>query len=53
MLSKMLKLKDHFNNQREKVFIQIEKPYPVTESLKLLSRRQQTLIDEKVRLTNR
>jgi transposase len=36
-----------------KLFKQIEKPSPVTESLKLLSRHQQTLIDEKVRLTNR
>jgi transposase len=53
MLSKMLKLKDHINSQREKVFIKIEKPSPLTESLKLLSRHQQTLIDEKVRLTNR
>jgi len=38
---------------REKLFIKIEKPSPLTESLKLLSRHQQTLIDEKVRLTNR
>lgn len=53
MLSKMLKLKEHINSQREKVFIKIEKPSPVTESLKLLSRHQQTLINEKVRLTNR
>jgi len=53
MLSKMLKLKDHINSQREKVFIKIEKPSPLTQSLKLLSRHQQTLIDEKVRLTNR
>ena len=53
MLSKMLKLKEHINSEREKVFIKIEKPSPVTESLKLLSRHQQTLIDEKVRLTNR
>ena len=53
MLSKMLKLKDYINSPREKVFIKIEKPSPVTESLKLLSRHQQTLIDEKVRLTNR
>ena len=53
MLSKMLKLKDHLNSEREKVFIKIEKPSPVTESLKLLSRHQQTLIDEKVRLINR
>jgi len=53
MLSKMLKLKDHINSPREKVFIKIEKPSPVTESLKLLSRHQQTLIEEKVRLINR
>jgi len=53
MLSKMLKLKEHLNSEREKVFIKIEKPSPVTESLKLLSRHQQTLIDEKVRLINR
>ena len=53
MLSKMLKLKEHINSPREKVFIKIEKPSLLTESLKLLSRHQQTLIDEKVRLTNR
>jgi len=53
MLSKMLKLKDHLNSEREKVFIKIEKPSPVTESLKLLSLHQQTLIDEKIRLINR
>jgi len=53
MLSKMLKLKDYINSPREKVFIKIEKSSPLTESLKLLSRHQQTLIDEKVRLTNR
>jgi len=53
MLSKMLKLKDYINSQREKVFIKIEKHSPLTESLKLLSRHQQTLIDERVRLINR
>jgi len=53
MLSKMLKLKDYINSEREKVFIKIERPSLVTESLKLLSRHQQTLIDEKVRLINR
>ena len=53
MLSKMLKLKDYINSKREKVFIKIEKPSLVTESLKLLSRHQQTLIDEKTRLVNR
>jgi len=49
----MLKLKDYINSEREKVFIKIEKPSPLTESLKLLSRHQQTLIDEMVRLINR
>ena len=53
MLSKMLKLKDYINSEREKVFIKIEKPSLITESLKLLSRHQQTLINEKVRLINR
>jgi len=53
MLSKMLKLKEHINSKREKVFIKIEKPSLVAESLKLLSRHQQTLINEKVRLINR
>jgi len=53
MLSKMLKLKDYINSEREKVFIKIEKPSLVSESLKLLSRHQQTLINEKVRLVNR
>jgi len=53
MLSKMLKLKKHINSKREKVFIKIENPSPVTKSLKILSRHQQTLIDEKGRLTNR
>ena len=53
MLSKMLKLKEHINSPREKVFIKIEQPSLVTESLKLLSRHQQTLISEKVRLISR
>ena len=53
MLSKMLKLKDYINSERERVFIKIEKPSLITESLKLLSRHQQTLIDEKIRLVNR
>ena len=53
MLSKMLKLKEHINSEREKVFIKIERPSLVTESLKLLSRHQQTLIDEKLRFANR
>jgi len=53
MLSKMLKLKDYINSEKENVFIKIEQPSPLTESLKLLSRHQQTLINEKIRLVNR
>jgi len=53
MLSKMLKLKEHINSKREKVFIKIEKPSPIIESLKLLSRHQRALISERVRLINR
>jgi len=53
MLSKMLKLKDYINSERERVFIKIEKPSLITEGLKLLSRHQQTLINEKIRLINR
>jgi len=53
MLSKMLNLKEHINTSQEKVFIEITKPSVITESLKLLSRHQQVLIDQKVRLTNR
>jgi transposase len=53
MLSKMLKLKDYINSEREKVFVKIEKPSPLTESLKLLSRHQRALISERVRLINR
>ena len=53
MLSKMLKLKDHINSKERRYSFKIEKPFPLIESLKLLSRHQQTLIDEKVRLNNR
>jgi hypothetical protein len=53
MLSKMLRLKEHINSAQEKVFIPITKPSSLAESLKLLSRHQQLLINEKVRLTNR
>jgi hypothetical protein len=53
MLSKMLNLKEHINAKKEKVFIEITKPSVIPESLKLLSRHQQLLIDEKVRMTNR
>jgi transposase len=53
MLSKMLNLKEHINTKGEKVFIETTKPSVITESLKLLSRHQQVLIEENVRLSNR
>ncbi len=53
MLAKMLKLKDHLDSENEKVFIAIEKTPEVNEKLKILSRHQQTLIDEKIRVQSR
>lgn len=52
MLAKMLKLKDHVDAE-EKAFIAVEKTPAVHEKLKILSRHQQSLIDEKVRIQNR
>ena len=53
MLAKMLKLKDHLDSENEKAFIEIEKIPKVNEKLKIISRHQQTLIDEKIRTQNR
>ena len=53
MLAKMLKLKDHLDSENEKAFIEIEKTPEVNEKLKILSRHQQTLINEKTRTQNR
>jgi transposase len=53
MLAKMLKLKDHMDAEEEKAFIAIEKTPAVHEKLKILSRHQQSLIDEKIRIQNR
>jgi len=53
MLAKMLKLKDHMDAEEEKAFIAIEKPPAVHEKLRILSRHQQSLIDEKIRIQNR
>ncbi|MBF0542747.1 MAG: IS110 family transposase [Nitrospirae bacterium] len=53
MLAKLLKLKDSLDTEDEEAFIEIEKPSIVSEKLKLLSRHQQTLIDEKVSQQNR
>ena len=53
MLAKMLKLKDHVDAEEEKAFILVEKTPEINEKLKILSRHQQSLIDEKVRIQNR
>ncbi len=53
MLAKMLKLKDHMNAEEEKAFIAVEKTPAVHEKLRILSRHQQSLIDEKVRIQSR
>jgi transposase len=53
MLAKMLRLKDHMDAEEEKAFIAIEKTLAVHEKLRILSRHQQSLIDEKVRIQNR
>jgi transposase len=53
MLAKMLKLKDHVDEEKEKAFIAVEKTPAVHEKLRILSRHQQSLIDEKVRIQNR
>ncbi|MCX5803715.1 MAG: IS110 family transposase [Proteobacteria bacterium] len=53
MLAKMLKLKDHVDTEEEKAFITVEKTPAVHEKLRILSRHQQSLIDEKVRIQNR
>src|SRR3990170_2917839 len=53
MLAKMLKLKDHVDAEEEKAFIAVEKTPAVHEKLRILSRHQQSLIDEKIRIQNR
>ncbi|MEW5817451.1 MAG: IS110 family transposase [Spirochaetota bacterium] len=53
MLAKMLKIREHLETEREKAFLVVEKSNLINEKLKILSRHQQTLIDEKVRLQNR
>lgn len=53
MLAKMLKLKDHMDAEEEQAFIVVEKPPAVHEKLRILSRHQQSLIGEKVRIQSR
>lgn len=53
MLAKMLKLKDHVDAEEDKAFIAVEKTPAINEKLRILSRHQQGLIEEKVRIQNR
>ena len=53
MLAKMLKLRRHVDNGKEKAFLEVGKSPAVNENLKILSRHQQSLINEKIRLQNR
>lgn len=53
MLAKILKLRSHLNTEDEKAIIPVTQTKAINEKLKVLSRHQQTLISEKVRLQNR
>ncbi|MBT9151707.1 MAG: hypothetical protein DDT40_01903 [candidate division WS2 bacterium] len=53
MLAKMLKLRNYVEAEKEKAFVEVGKVPLVKEKLKLLSRHQQILIREKVRIQNR
>jgi len=53
MLAKMLKLREHVDTGKEKAFIEVTKMPVVNEKLKILSRHQQSLINEKTRIQNR
>ena len=53
MLAKMLQLREHVDNGKEKAFIEVTKMPGVNEKLKILSRHQQSLINEKIRIQNR
>lgn len=53
MLAKLMGLRYQLNGEREKVFIPIPRIPLVHEKLKVLSRHQEELIREKVRLCNR
>lgn len=53
MLAKLMKLRGQLNGDREKVFIPVEEVPIVHDRLKVLSRHQQTLVNEKTRISNR
>ena len=53
MIAKMLQLREHVDKGKEKAFIEVTKMPSVNEKLKILSRHQQSLINEKIRIQNR
>jgi transposase len=53
MLAKMLKIRDYVDKGKEKAFIEIKRTPQINEKLKILSRHQQSLINEKTRIQNR
>ncbi len=53
MIAKMLKLREHVDKGKEKAFIEVTKMPSVNEKLKILSRHQQSLINEKIRIQSR
>ena len=53
MIAKMLQLREHVDKGKEKAFIEVTKMPSVNEKLKVLSRHQQSLINEKIRIQNR
>ncbi len=53
MLAKMLKIRDYVDNGKEKAFIEIKRTPKNNEKLKILSRHQQSLTNEKIRIQNR
>ena len=53
MIAKMLQLRELVDKGKEKAFIEVTKMPHVNEKLKVLSRHQQSLINEKIRIQNR
>ena len=53
MIAKMLQLREQVDKGKEKAFIEVTKMPSVNEKLKILSRYQQSLINEKTRMQNR
>ena len=53
MLAKLMRFREQLNGDKEKAFILVEKTPITYDRLKILSRHQQTLVNEKVRISNR